>query len=130
MASQQFDFISNSVGGGNPCEQGATFTQQIQWTVESAPGTCIDVPVNLTGYTAKMQVRKKAGAALLVELSTANGRIVITPLTGTILLTLTAAETNVLTPGLYLYDLELTNSTGFVIRFISGAFEVTGQITV
>lgn len=129
MPAQNFDFISGG-SSGNACEQGATFTREIQWTTETAPGSCIQAPVNLTNYTARMQVRKKAGSPLIIELSTSNGRITITPLTGTLSLLITSADTNLLTPGLYLYDLELTNSAGFVLRFISGAFEVTGQITV
>jgi hypothetical protein len=130
MPAQQFDFVSNSSNGGNPCEQGATFSQVIQWTKETTPGSCVQAPVDLTDYTAKMQVRKKVGSPLLVELSTANGRIAIEALTGTISLSITAADTNLFTPGLYQYDLELTNSAGFVIRFIAGSFEVMGQITL
>ena len=40
-------------------------------------------PKNLTGYSGRMQVRSTvASSTVLMEATTANGRITITPLTG------------------------------------------------
>jgi hypothetical protein len=50
--------------------EGVTFEQQFQWTDEDK------IPVDLTGYTARMHVRKKASSAtVIIELTTDNGRI-------------------------------------------------------
>ena len=129
MAAKKFDFVKSSCGG-SPCEQGASFYYELVWEKEDPPGSGTFIPVDLTGYTAKMQVRKESGTALIVELSTANSRIIIDPLLGKITLSISATDTNNLAAGMYKYDLELTSSTGFVIRFIQGQFEVIGQITV
>lgn len=40
------------------CEMGATFSRTVTWT--DADGT----PINLTDYTARMQVRQAPGAAV------------------------------------------------------------------
>ena len=133
MAAQKFDFTKagcDSSCGGMPCEQGATFFYQLVWEKETTPGSQIYVPIDLTGYAAKMQVRQKIGASLLIELSTVNSRIVLTPSIGQITLNISATDTNILVPGIYKYDLELTDGSGFVTRFIEGLFEVVGQITV
>ena len=70
------------------CEQGATFTRDIEVT------NFDDTVRSLAGFTARMQVRKDLEAAsALVELTTENGRITITPNTGTVSLTISAADT-------------------------------------
>lgn len=131
MAAQQFDFVSNPSGGGNPCEQGATFSQQVQWAVETPPGSCIQVPVNLTGYTAKMQVRRLHKTdPIIIELSTVNGRITLDAPNGNVNLLISASDTALLISGIYKYDLELTDASGFVTRLIQGDFEIVEQITV
>lgn len=56
--------------------EGATFQQTFQWKTGSLPET--SVPVDLTGYTAKMQARVKLTDEIpLFDLTTQNGGIII-----------------------------------------------------
>lgn len=73
-------------------------------------------PIDLTGYTARMQLRKYVDdTADLFELTTENGRIQIgdaAPTDGYVILTLTAIETAGIAGGNPRYDLELVPSSG------------------
>jgi hypothetical protein len=104
------------------CEQGATFTKSLLWEANSTP-------VDLTGYTAKMQVRTNLGAAsVIVELSTENSRIALGGVAGTINLSIPASITATLLDGSYSYDLELYSGSN-TYRLIQGQFIITGEIT-
>ena len=105
------------------CDQGSTFTNVIQITDSDG------VAVNLTGFTARMQVRPSASSStLLLELTNANSRITITSAEGKINLSVDASTTAALTPGNYVYDLETVN--GAVIeRILQGAFIVRAEVT-
>lgn len=104
------------------CPQGATFTKQMTYNID-------DVPVNLTGYTARMQVRENhASATVIVELTTENTRITLGGALGTILLTIPASITEDLVPKEYVYDLELISGTN-VYRLVEGKFLVTPEVT-
>ena len=90
-----------------------------------------NLPVDLTGYTADMQVRKFVDStSVLVELSTANGRITINGALGQINLTLTAAQTAALSPAdSYVYDLNLTSPSGYVYKILQGTFILNASVT-
>lgn len=106
------------------CDQGATFSRTITWT-DSAR-----TPYNLTGYTARMHVRTAAAATTtLIQLTTENSRIALGGTAGTVTLTIAAADTTVLTPGKYVYDLELVSGGGVVSRIIEGNFVVKAEVT-
>lgn len=146
MASTRKDYI---------IELGARFDRQLIWEQPDASSPPVYSPVNLTGYTAKMQIRPDYGSAtLLLELSTANGRISITPLTGTISLSVSTVDINLIdlssltrrktvtetcdtsgyqtmATGLYaVYDLELTNGSGEVYRLVHGDIVFSPQVTI
>lgn len=105
-------------------EQGTTLLKPIVWKDSAG------VPVNLTGYTARMQVRQSTSAAdVLLELSTTNSRISITPLTGTVTLIFTPEVTSAITWRRGKYDLELTSADGTVTRLIEGEITVSKEIT-
>src|SRR5665213_576951 len=90
-------------------EQGATFYRKLQWTDSAS------VAINLTGYTAKMQLRSSpSDATVILELSTGDGLIVLTANTGTIELTIPASTTTSLTVKSAVYSLVLTAPSGFV----------------
>lgn len=103
-------------------DQGSTWTLQIIYNDPS--GT----PINLTGYTAEMQIRRKFDSDTpVLTLSTSNGGITIVGATGTLNLIATD-EQAAIDPGLYVYDLEL--STGGVrTRLIQGTVTVSGEVT-
>ena len=87
------------------------------------------VVINLSGYTAAMQVRTSPKSTVLLdELTTENSRIVITPLSGKIDLVfpnLVSSEYGFVKA---VYDLELYKS-GIVSRLIEGSFFVSLEVT-
>ena len=104
-------------------EQGATYGQLVTYK-ESG------VAVNLTGYTARMQVRSTLeSASTVVELTTANGRIALGGAAGTISLTISATDTAALTAGRGVYDLELVSGSGIVTRLLQGVATISRNVT-
>ena len=105
------------------CPQGTTFSKQLSYLIDS-------VPVDLTGYTARMQVREKASSASkIIDLTTENGGITLGGKAGTIQLDVSASTTESLVPKTYVYDLEVVSSGNYVIRLIEGQFTVTPEVT-
>jgi hypothetical protein len=115
-------------------EQGATF--DLPLTYRDPAGT----PVDLTGYTARMQVREAPASSVLVEFNsdlTANGFIFITGsaenredgANGNIRILLSSANAAALPRFQGRYDLELEDATGYVIRLLEGQFRVEPEIT-
>ena len=104
--------------------QGETFRYKFLW--QDIHGIAID----MTNYTADMQMRAFVDdAAILFELSTTNNRIIITPLTGTIELYISADDTMTLTWPDGVYDLEVTSPTGDVTRLIEGKVTTVKNVT-
>jgi hypothetical protein len=84
----------------------------------------------LTGYTARMQIRDTHdGASSLIELTTANGGIVLTD-PGVVTLILTAVQTAAL-PRYWrgVYDLELVPPDGKVDRLLEGEVRISAEVT-
>ena len=65
----------------------------ITWTIRVVYSDNAGVPINLTGYTAEFQIRDKIQGSLLYDMTQVSG-IVITPLTGTLVLTISGAVTD------------------------------------
>lgn len=104
--------------------QGETFSKQFVW--KNSAGTA----VNLSGYTARMQVRQsKPSDTVLLELTTQNGRITLGGAAGTIDLNLNATTTAAIDWRRGLYDLELVASNGVVKRLIEGQVTVSKEVT-
>jgi hypothetical protein len=104
------------------CDQATTFNFQFQIKNDSTPW-------DLTGYTGVMTVRPFVGASTTtVVASTANGRMVLTALTGRINVTLDATTTGNIAAGRYSYDLVLDSGSS-VTRILEGKFIVTGAVT-
>lgn len=104
------------------CPQGATFTKRLTWTID-------DIPVDLTGYTAKMQARTsyKGNCDPIFSITTENGGIVLDD-EGNIDLLISADETEDFVAREYLYDLELY-AGAIVYRLVEGKFIVTPEVT-
>jgi len=115
-------------------EQGATWRDSYV-LLQSAPvGTPVAdmLPVDLTGYSARMQVRPDyASATVLVDLTVANGGITITAAAGKISLYISAADTSALafTDTTAVYDLELIEPAGDVIRLLRGSISLSPEVT-
>lgn len=87
-------------------------------------------PVNLTSFTARMQIRPTLeDTTVLVSLTTENGGITLGGVTGTIALLLTAAATAVLNFSNAVYDLEIIDATGVVTRLLSGNVILSKEVT-
>jgi hypothetical protein len=87
-------------------------------------------PVNLTGYTAKMQIRETVdNPTVILELTHLNGGIVIDATSHTITLTMTSAQTAAFTFPTAVYSLELTDTSGNVITFIQGNLTLVAEVT-
>jgi hypothetical protein len=105
-------------------DQGADW--YINFTYQQPAGT----PVNLTGYTAALQLRTSPLASTTVLSLTTGAGITITGATGLIAVRATAAQTAAITNGKYSYDLEITApSTLVVTRIVQGTIEVSAQTT-
>ncbi len=89
-----------------------------------------NIPVDLTGYTARMQVRTSVEAATTVlELTTANGGIVIDVALGTITLLAAATATDDFAFESGVYDLELVSAGGEVYQIAYGEVTEEKEVT-
>lgn len=105
-------------------EQGASFRLQFAW--KDGLGAAVD----LTSYTARMQVRASTSAPdVLLELTTENGRIALGGSAGTVTLTLTPVVTAGLDWRRGKYDLELIAPDSSVTRFLQGQVSVSREVT-
>lgn len=103
--------------------QGATLDKTFTW--KDSAGTAI----NLTSYTAKMQIRSKLGdPGVLVELTHVDG-ITLGGAAGTVRIQRTAAQTAAYGWPRGVYDLELI-SGGVVKRFLEGDVIVSPEVTI
>ena len=86
--------------------------------------------VDITGWSAEMKVRQKIGySAILITLSSANGKITLGGTAGTIVLNLSASDTAALTTS-GVYDLVMTNNSGQVYPpMVQGNFIVLPKVT-
>lgn len=103
------------------CPQGATFNEAV---LCSENGT----PFNLTGYTAKMQVRETYQTTHVAKELTHTAGLTLGGTAGTIIINISSTDTAALTPKKYVYDLLITTGTT-VIRVIEGEFIVTPGVT-
>lgn len=106
-------------------QQGATFRKDLTWQIAEAP-------VDLTGYTARMQVRETVDSVTsLLELTTENGYITLGGAAGTIRLEVDAVAMAALDFTAGVYDLELASgdATPFVTRLCEGAVTLSPEVT-
>ena len=90
-------------------EQGVTFVQNMTWKIDSNA-------VNLSGYTARMNVRTSRSGRVPAN-------ILVLAITSDDAITLGGAA------GTYAYDLELESAGGEVTRLLSGTFTVSPEVT-
>lgn len=108
-------------------EQGEDWTFTVAW--KDASGNL----VNLTGYSARMQVRKRFEDGVLIELTDTNARILMGGASGFVQLKLTASETAVVLSSdwanPHVYDLELTAPGGKVTKLMKGTLANLREVT-
>jgi hypothetical protein len=89
-----------------------------------------NTPINLTGFTARMQVRSKIDSTtVIVELTTENGYIVIDNTTKTITLNIPATVTAAFTFATAVYSLEILSGGGKVTPFCEGTITLVKEVT-
>jgi hypothetical protein len=110
------------------CDQGATFERSFTIYAPKILGEP-KTPVDLTGYSARMQVRpEKDSPNVLIEITTDNGGIAIDGPSGVINLTIEADVTSTIDRD-GVYDLEIYNTDGKVYRVIKGPFALDPEVT-
>jgi hypothetical protein len=86
-------------------------------------------PVDLTGFTARMDIRETLDEVTVIHtLTTENAGITLGGVAGTIDLLIPAATTEGFTFGNAVYDLELINGT-VVTRLLGGAITLSKEVT-
>ena len=90
-------------------------------TVTATNGLALD----LTNYTVKSQLRKSYTSTTAYNFTAT----VQTAIQGKVRLQLTAAQSEAIPPGRWLYDVEITSPTGTKTRVIEGIVTITPQIT-
>ena len=107
-------------------DQGSTFAKHVTWKAGNPA-----VPVDLTGCTARMQVREKIESPVkLLNLTTENGGIVLGGAAGTIdYCRLSDHETAAIIWLTGVYDLEIVFPDGTVQRKIAGNVTVSPEVT-
>jgi hypothetical protein len=107
-------------------DQNATFSFQVQYT-EDDKVTAID----LSGATAKMQVRDtKGGTKLAVTLTSPSGGITIDGPTGTLNIKMTPTQTNKLFYPKSSYDVMVIDSNGNKIKLLEGFLTLNRSVTI
>jgi hypothetical protein len=110
MTAGEYDFT---------IEQGATFTQSFQF----------ETYFPLTSYTASL-IAKTADtdSTSVLDMSTANGRITITPASSTIAWSLAPTYTNSLTFTTAAYHMQVTSGTNVVTRILEGVVTISKRL--
>lgn len=116
------------------CEQGSTFRRSLfieQPDLVTDPTGATYEDFDLSGYTARMQVRRTIDSAtFLLELTTENGALTINPAEAIneIFIDVSASVTaSVSTSGVY--DMEIIDPNGIVSRILEGNFTVSPEVT-
>jgi len=115
-------------------EQGATFTVELQYKDSNG------VPIDLTGYSGRMQVRPNAASSTVyitlssslnpdgtgINFSGSNGST--PPTSGSIGLCISAASSSLLNFDIAAYDLEIYSGS-FVSRILEGQVKLSKEVT-
>jgi hypothetical protein len=104
------------------CPQGSTFRRTLTYTLD-------ELPVDLTGYSSRLQVREAYYSEdPIVSLVSGSG-IVVGGSAGTIDILISASVTSEFPTGTHVYDLEIVSPSNIVDRLIEGTFNVTPEVT-
>lgn len=102
--------------------QGDTYDMTFIWSDEN------ENPLDLTGYTSRLQVRESIDASTtMVSLSSGSG-ITLGGAAGTIQVVISDTATAALTQS-GVYDLEIESGSGVVTTILYGAFTLIKEVT-
>jgi hypothetical protein len=100
-------------------DQGSTYSSTIN--VKNVDET----PFLLTGYSARGQIRKSYNSTTAISFTTS----IPAPTSGNINISLTASQTRAMKSGRYVYDVEIYNTSGHVMRTAEGQVEISPAST-
>lgn len=104
--------------------QGSTFNPTITW--KDSSGNARD----LTGYTARMQIRRTVGSSTkIADLTTSGGDISLGGAAGTIKPVISDTDTAAMDFQEAVYDLELEDGGGVVTRLLEGTVIFHKEVT-
>jgi hypothetical protein len=107
-------------------DQNATFTFQVEYTQEDGV-----THIDLTGASAKMQVRDtKGGSKLAVSLTSPSNGITIDGPNGTLNIIMTPTQTNKLFYPKSSYDVMVIDSNGNKIKLLEGFMTLSRSVTI
>lgn len=105
-------------------DQGATFSRVITWKSDSG------APIDLTGYSARMQVRQRyVSDTTVLSLTSPSSGIMLGTTNGQVTLSVAATTMAAVNAGDYRYDLEMISTAGAVTRLLQGSFTVRPEVT-
>lgn len=85
------------------------------------------VPVDLSGYSARAQIRTRKNSATLIGTFDC---VIIDAVNGILTMSLANAVSTAITPGVFYYDLEIfTASDATVTRLIQGIVKIDTEVT-
>lgn len=100
--------------------KGQTYSQNIWFTYETTKQ-----PIPLDGITAKAEIRPSYNSKVLI----ATLICTVYANEGKVNLALDAETTAAIAPGIYAWDLKMTDQSGQVAYYIEGKFIVDGRVT-
>jgi hypothetical protein len=107
-------------------DQNTTFKFEIQYTEDDEI-----TPIDLTGASAKMQVRDtKGGSKIAFTLTSPSGGISINEETGTLSISITPTQTNKLFYPKSSYDIMMIDSNGNKIKLLEGFMTLSRSVTI
>jgi Na+/serine symporter len=104
------------------CPQGSTFRRTLTYSLD-------EIPVDLTGYSSRLQVREAYYSENPIISLVSGSGITISGSAGTIDILISASVTSELPTGTHVYDLEIVSPSDIVDRLIEGTFNVTPEVT-
>lgn len=108
-------------------EAGTRFERILTWKVDA-----VGAPIDLTGWTARMQVRSRTDDSLLLPEFNTNlgGGITLGGIAGTITLVILSVVTTLNANIFGVYHLEIVAPDGEPIRLLAGSFQIDKEVTV
>lgn len=106
-------------------DQNTTFSFEVQYTEDDET-----TPINLTGATAKMQVRDTKGGTKLAFTLTSPSGIAINGSTGTLTVIMTPTQTNKLFYPKSAYDIMVIDSSGKKTKLLEGFLTLSRSVTI
>jgi hypothetical protein len=118
MTPQTYNFIEE-----NAIKRGTLWERVLYW--KNPDGT----PVDLTGFGAQMDIRKRQGSTLIARLDTDDASIVFDELLGKMTLRMPPSVSSTIAAGSYAYDYLVRTGVDSVYALLQGEIEVQPTIT-